>query len=48
MNTYKELDRSKTRERIRPQTYDRYLALHTQHSMYLNGEILSVECESWV
>ena len=31
-----------------PQTYDGYSALHTQNSMYLNGGILSVECESWV
>ena len=31
-----------------PQTYDGYSALHTQDSMYLNGGILSVECESWV
>ena len=30
----------------RPQTYDGYSALHTQISMYLNGAILSVECES--
>ena len=29
-----------------PQTYDGYASLHTQHSMYLNGGILSVECES--
>ena len=29
-----------------PQTYDGYSALHTQHSMYLNGEILSEKCES--
>ena len=29
-----------------PQTYDGYSTLHTQLSMYLNGGILSVECES--
>ena len=35
-----------TWQKSRPQTYDRYSALHTQHSMYLNGGILSVEYES--
>ena len=34
--------------KIRPQTYDGYSALHTQHSMYLNGGILIMECESWL
>ena len=32
----------------RPQTYEGYSVLHTQHSIYVNGGILSVECESWV
>ena len=30
----------------RSQTYDGYSALHTQHSMYLNVGILSVEWKS--
>ena len=31
--------------KIRPQTYDGYSALSTQHSIYLNGRILSMECD---
>ena len=31
----------------KPQTHDGYSALHTQHSVYLNGGILSMECESF-
>ena len=37
----------KKENQVWPQTYDGYSALDTQNSMYLNGGILSVECESW-